>query len=83
MYILRPHYGDMSVVFLGSSLKKIKNSLMKEWEYDPSEMEEEEFEMFEKENVKNMDKLLSLKTIDEVVDFYNENFDSDYHIEES
>lgn len=78
--ILRPSYGDMSVVVLGSSVSAIKKAFKKHWS-DELEMPEE----YSKAHIKKINAFLAKdhKSIEEIDKDYNKNFDEDYSFEET
>ena len=83
-YILNPKYGDMSVVVLGSSVKKIKKSLKENHAlwcdfFDFPELNEEDEEFEKIKNFLNKDH----KNPKELADDYNQSFDEDFIMEEN
>ena len=79
-YILNPRYGDMSVVYLGSSVKSIKNKLEEHWMYELDEPEE-----YDKEHVKNLNLILNeeYSSVEKLMEDYNRLMDEDYSFEEA
>ncbi|MDD5649144.1 MAG: hypothetical protein PHF86_01815 [Candidatus Nanoarchaeia archaeon] len=80
MYILNPNYGDMSVVVLGSSIKKILSKLKKHWEDELENPDE-----YEKDHIKKIHLILNkeFKDVNELMEMYNELIDEDYIFEET
>lgn len=78
--VLKPCYGDMSTVVLGSSVSAIKKAFKKHWE--------DELETPERYNKSHTDKINTFlakdhKNIEEIEKDYTENFDEDYIFEET
>jgi len=79
-YILRPRYGDMDVVVLGSSVKTIIKKLRTHWE-DELENPEDYFE----DTIYNINFILSEEydSIEDLMEDYNKRMDEDYTFEET
>lgn len=79
MYILKPSYGDMSVVVLGASLPKILKKLKDHWEDELSNPDD-----YRKEHIEAVNKILSknYSSIEELANDYN-NLDEDYVFQNS
>jgi len=82
--VLKPSYGDMSTVVLGSGVKSIKKSFRKHWD-EVLYMYEEYPDEYPDEYIKNINRFLDTdhKSIDEIESDYRKNFNEDYHFEET
>lgn len=78
--VLKPRYGDMSTVVLGSSVSAIKKAFKKHWD-DELNIEGE----CSDEKLKKINTFLEKnhKTIDEIDEDYSNNFDEDYYFEQT
>lgn len=79
MYILRPDYGDMDIVSLGSSLKTIIKKLKAHWQDELEHPED-----YGKKHIDGVKSILSknYSTIKELAEDYNK-LGEDYLFEES
>lgn len=79
-YILKPSYGDMSVVILGSNIESIKSKLKIHWEDELSNPEE-----YYENHIENIHFILNKEYTDvfDLVDDYNTLIDEDYRMESS
>lgn len=77
MYILRPKYNDMSIVKLGTTAKKIKESLTKHWN---DVIEFPEFYDEKYYNDINIFLNFSFKNISDIQDSYNHTFSDTYYV---
>ena len=79
MYILRPKYGDMTTVVLGTSVKVIQKKLRKHWE---AELEDGECD---KKTLAKINSILTKEypSVDSLASDYNKRMDEDFIMEES
>lgn len=78
-YILRPHYGDMNIVVLGSKVSSIKKAFKKHYENELEYPED-----YKESHVKKVKGFLvkDHKTIEEIQKDYKK-FDEDYSFEQA
>ena len=78
-YILRPHYSDMNVVVLGTSLQSALKSLKRHWE-DVIEYPSD----YEKKYVDSVKHIIykEYETIEQLMRDYNKLIDEDYSFDE-
>jgi hypothetical protein len=79
MIVLKPYYSDMRVVVLGASVPKILKTLKS----DHWEDELEYPDGYDEEHIKDINKFFKkkFKSVDELMDFYNQTIDEDYKME--
>ena len=81
MIILKPHYSDMCVVTLGSSVHTVMRALEKKHWDDVLDYPQS----YSDDHVNEVKEFLKKEfdSVDEIMDFYNETMDEDYIMEES